>query len=293
MTNTIKLRNRLKDQRILVAPGVADTLSAVLAQNAGFEAIFLSGSAMSFTHLGRPDIGLLSLAEIAAITARIAERVDIPIFVDADSGFGSAYHVYRSIRALELAGASCIQIEDQIHDQHPDEIGKRPVIPLSDMLAKLRAALDARRSDATLISARSDAVFSESVASAMERALAYIDVGADIVFVEGLSKANDRKQLVKFVNDRAAILFNTALPTGDKAPDAATLQTEGYSIALSPATVIAATFKASELALSKLASETPGLSAKTSETPPLSHSVVEAIRGGDFIEQYEKWSKSE
>jgi 2-methylisocitrate lyase-like PEP mutase family enzyme len=290
MMNTINLRKRLKEQRILVAPGVADTLSAVLAQNAGFEAIFLSGSAMSYTHLGRPDIGLLSLAEIVAITARIAERVNVPIFVDADSGFGNAYHVHRSVRALELAGASCIQIEDQIHDQHPGAIGKRPVIPLSDMLAKLRAAFDARRSDATLISARSDAVFSESVAAAMERALAYIDVGADIVFVEGLTNQNDRKQLVKLVDNRAAILFNTALPTGDVAPDAATLQAEGYSIALSPATVITATAKAGEIALSKLAGETPGLLPTFSDASPSSHSVGEAIRGGDYIEKYKKWS---
>ncbi len=285
--NTINLRNRLKEKRILVAPGVADTLGAVLAQNAGFEAIFLSGSAMSYTHLGRPDIGLLSLAEVTAITARIAERVDIPIFVDADSGFGSAYHVHRCVRALELSGANCIQIEDQVHDQHPIDVGKRPVIPLSDMLGKLRAALDARRNESTLISARSDAVFSESVAAALERALAYVDVGADVVFVEGLSSRDDRKLLVKMINDRAAILFNTALPTGDEAPDAATLQAEGYSIALSPATIIAAAVEASEVALSKLASETPGLSAETRDA---SHSVIEAIRGGNFIEEYKNWS---
>jgi 2-methylisocitrate lyase-like PEP mutase family enzyme len=284
------LKQRLRDPRVLVAPGIADTLSAVLAERAAFEAVFLSGSAMAYTHLGRPDIGLLSLGEITSILARITERIDIPVFVDADSGFGNAYHVHRSVRALERAGASCIQIEDQVHDQHPNELGKRPVIPLTDMQEKLRAALDARRSESTLISARSDAVFSESVDAALERAVAYADVGVDIVFVEGLGRPDERKQLVELIGDRVAILFNTALPTGDKAPDIATLQTEGFSIALSPATVISAATAASEAALATLASQSPGLDSKTSGEPTSSSSVSDAIRGGEFIENYKNWS---
>ena len=97
---TTDLRRRLQQDNILVAPGVSDTLGTVLAERIGFEAVFLSGSAMGYTHLGRPDIGLLSLGEIADITRRIAERIELPILVDADSGFSNVYNVHRSVRAL-------------------------------------------------------------------------------------------------------------------------------------------------------------------------------------------------
>lgn len=289
----LSLRQRVHDSRILVVPGIADTLSAVLAERAGFEAVFLSGSAMACTHLGRPDIGLLSLGDITPILARITERIDIPVFVDADSGFGNAYNVHRGTRALERAGANCIQIEDQVHDKHPNHVGERPVVALTDMQGKLRAALDARRSDATLISARSDAVHTESVAAALERAVAYAEVGADIVFVEGLVNPEDRKRLVELIGDRAAILSIAAPQASAEIPDVETLRTEGYSIALSPATVINAITEASKAALSKLASQAPGLERKTNDEPTSSADIVEAVHGGEFIGKYKDWSTQE
>ncbi|MEO0574832.1 MAG: isocitrate lyase/PEP mutase family protein [Pseudomonadota bacterium] len=288
---TTTLKKRLQSTSILVAPGIADTLTGVLAQSAGFEAVFLSGSAMAFTHLGRPDIGLLTLGEVTTIAARINERIDIPMFIDADAGFGNAYHVQRTVRALEGAGASCIQIEDQVHDKHPTDIRDRPVIAIDDMQHKLRAALDARRNDATLISARSDAVFSEGVDAAIERAAAYAETGVDVIFVEGLVNADDRASLRHAIDPNIHLLFNTALPNGATAPDVPTLEQSGYSVALSPAAVVRASAAAVEHALAELATQSLPIAATRQHTP--SKNIVEAIQGDSYIDRYQHWSQSD
>ncbi|MFK8054347.1 MAG: oxaloacetate decarboxylase [Woeseiaceae bacterium] len=283
------LKQRLQKNQVLIAPGIADTITAVIAEALGFEAVFLSGSAMAYTHLGRPDIGLLTLSEVASITARVAERVDVPIFVDADSGSGNAFNVFRAVRQLEVAGASCIQIEDQVHDKHPKIVTQRPVISIADMQAKLCAALDSRRDENLLISARSDAVFTEGVESAIERAVAYADTGVDLVFVEGLSKREDRLTLRNAVPEQCALLFNVALPNGADAPDVATLQTEGYSVALFPASIINATTQAAHEALENLR-QSAGLPETSGRNQPAN--VAEAIGAKPFIERYQHWSKN-
>jgi 2-methylisocitrate lyase-like PEP mutase family enzyme len=194
--------------RTIAAPGVWDAASALLAEQAGFGALFVSGAALSFAHLGRPDVGLLGMDETAAIVARIAERVSVPVLVDLDQGFGGVPQVQRAVRAMERAGAAAVQIEDQVLVKPAEALAARPLVPLGEMLGKLAAALDARSSDRFWISARTDAVHTAGVDAALERAAAFAEAGADMVLVEGLATAADLRRAVAALGGRAVASYN-------------------------------------------------------------------------------------
>ena len=176
-----KLRDRLAQGRIVVMPGIYDSLSAVLAQKAGAEALYLSGASIAYTQLGRPDVGLVSMAEVAQLLTLIADRVDIPILVDADNGYGNALNVQRTVRLFERAGAAAIQLEDQTLPKRCGHLGGKSLISTTEMVGKIKAALDARASDQTLIVARTDAVGVEGLDRALDRADAYAEAGADMI----------------------------------------------------------------------------------------------------------------
>ena len=243
------LGNRIRSGDVLVVPGVYDALTAALAEKARFEAVFLSGSAVAYSQIGRPDIGLLTMTEMAAALDRIRDRVDIHIFVDADSGYGNAFNVGRTIRAFERAGASVIQIEDQVNTKSIDQVGQRPLVSTGTMVSKLKSSLDSRISEKTLISARTDAMFSEGMELALERAWLYAEAGADIIFVEGLNKAEDRVRLCNQFEDKIPLLYNLIKPNYDDGPTPQELGEEGYSIVLFPGVGIGATANAANQAL--------------------------------------------
>ena len=184
------LRERLSQDKIMIVPGVYDALTALLAQQAGMEAVFLSGSSVSYSQLGRPDIGLITMSEMVDICARITDRIEIPVFVDVDSGFGNAAHASRTIRALERAGASAVQMEDQLPINPANDLKGRPLVPAAVMVDKIKAVVDARENSETLVSARSDAAFSESFDQVLERITLYREAGADILFAEGLKRVD-------------------------------------------------------------------------------------------------------
>ncbi|QLC26378.1 isocitrate lyase/PEP mutase family protein [Parasphingopyxis algicola] len=236
---TSNLRDRITAPEILVTPGVYDAFSAYRAEVAGFEAVFVSGSALAATHLGRPDIGLLDASELSVIVARIAERVTIPIFVDADQGFGNSYAVARCVAMLERAGAAGIQIEDQQEIKPASAPLSRPLISLQIMTDKIHAALDARRDRSLMISARTDAMSSAGLGEALERTDAFIEAGADMVFAESISRKRDMEQLVRTVAGRVPILHNL-LREGDDVSSAAELTELGYSVALFPGVALGA-----------------------------------------------------
>ncbi len=227
-----RLRRSLHNRgTILCAPGVFDTLSTLLAERAGFEAAFLSGSALTWSRLGRPDVGLLDSIEVADVLARIAERCALPLLVDADSGFGNAVQVARTVRMLEAAGAAAIQIEDQLEVKSPDRLIARPLVPAQIMIGKLHAAQDARRSDDTLISARTDAASSLGFDEALRRAEAYVRAGADLVFVEGVNDAHQHAMLIAALGHERPLICNVL------EPDPGTLmerEAVGYALALVP-----------------------------------------------------------
>jgi 2-methylisocitrate lyase-like PEP mutase family enzyme len=182
--NDVSLKHRLSAGRALVAPGVFDALTAALATAAGFEALYVSGAAIAYTRLGRPDIGLVSMNEVAETIALVRDRVATPLIVDADNGYGNALNVQRTVRMFERAGANAIQLEDQTLPKRCGHLQDKTLVTAAEMAGKIRAAVDARASAETLIVARTDAVAVEGFARAVERAHLYAESGADVLFVE-------------------------------------------------------------------------------------------------------------
>jgi 2-methylisocitrate lyase-like PEP mutase family enzyme len=198
MTNkdiTMSLRSTLATEPTTIAPGVFDALSASIAAEAGFKALYLTGAGIAYTRLGRPDIGLVSMIEVADIIAMIADRVALPLIVDADTGFGNALNVQRTVRLFERAGAAAIQLEDQTTPKRCGHLTDKAVIPVGEMVGKIKAALDARSSSDTLIIARTDALAIEGWEAAVERAERYAEAGADVLFVEA-PKSRDQLSAV-------------------------------------------------------------------------------------------------
>jgi 2-methylisocitrate lyase-like PEP mutase family enzyme len=228
------LRQRLAKKPILLAPGVFDALSALLAEQAGFETLYLSGASIAYTRLGRPDVGLVTASEVENTLANIRERVAVPIVVDADTGFGNALNVARTVTMLERAGASAIQLEDQLTPKRCGHLDGKALVPAGEMVGKIRAALDARRSADTLIIARTDAVAVEGLAPALERAERYHAAGADVLFVEALRSEDEMRAATARLASRAPLLAN--MVEGGKTPvlPAAALEALGFSIVIFP-----------------------------------------------------------
>ncbi|MEM9530266.1 MAG: isocitrate lyase/PEP mutase family protein [Pseudomonadota bacterium] len=236
MSNLAEL---LKQGVCLSAAGVYDALTARIAEHAGFPIAFLSGSAMGYSQLGRPDIGLLSLGEVAEITGRICERVRIPVVVDVDSGFGNAFHVARMVRMLERRGAAAVQMEDQAEVKPADQPTSRPLIPTGVMVDKLRAAVDAREAG-VLLSARTDAIYSEGLVAALDRMEFYLEAGADLLFVEGLQNSEQVEAAAQRFAGRAPLVINLHGIEGRPLAAADVLTRQGFGIRLFPGLLIRA-----------------------------------------------------
>jgi 2-methylisocitrate lyase-like PEP mutase family enzyme len=189
------LRAKLSERRGLLVPGAANALAARIIEDLGFEAVYLTGAGVTNSFWGMPDLGFISLAEIAQHTATIREAVNIPIVVDADTGFGNALNVRHCVRVLERAGADAIQIEDQTMPKKCGHFANKSVIPVEEMAGKIKAAVDARSSADFLIIARTDAVAVEGFEPAIERAQRYIEAGADVTFVEAPESAEDIRKI--------------------------------------------------------------------------------------------------
>ena len=179
-----RFRERLQRRDALLLPGAANALAARVIADLGFEAVYLSGAGLSNTYLGLPDLGFIGLAEVAGHTATIRDVTDLPIVVDADTGFGNALNVRHTVRTLERAGASAIQIEDQVSPKRCGHFAGKDVIPAEEMAAKVKAAVDARSDPNLLVVARTDARATLGFEAAIERAQMYVEAGADITFVE-------------------------------------------------------------------------------------------------------------
>ncbi|OVZ64682.1 carboxyvinyl-carboxyphosphonate phosphorylmutase [Pigmentiphaga sp. NML080357] len=228
------MRARLARPDIVLAPGVYDAFSALIAEQAGFEALYLSGASIAYTRLGRSDVGLTTYTEVADTLARIAERVALPVIVDADTGFGNALNVMRTVRGFERAGAAVIQLEDQTFPKRCGHLDGKSVVPAGEMVGKLKAALDARVSSETLILARTDALAVEGLDAALERAERYLEAGADALFIEALRTPEQMAAACGRFAGRAPLLAN--MVEGGKTPvqSAAELQRHGFSIAIFP-----------------------------------------------------------
>jgi len=225
---------RLARKDIVLAPGVYDALSALVAEQAGFEALYLSGASIAYTRLARSDIGLTTFTEVEDTLARITERVGVPVIVDADTGFGNALNTQRTVRGFERAGAAMIQIEDQGFPKRCGHLDGKTVVPEREMVGKLKAALDARASEATLILARTDALAVEGLDAALDRAQAYLETGVDALFIEALRSPEQMDRACQRFAHRVPLLAN--MVEGGKTPvqDADALQAHGFRIAIFP-----------------------------------------------------------
>ena len=232
--NNPTLKQRLSQTRALLAPGVYDALSALLAEQAGFEALYLSGASIAYTRLGRSDVGLTTFSEVADVLARITERVSLPVIVDADTGFGNALNVMRTVKGLERAGAAMIQLEDQSFPKRCGHLDGKSVVPVQEMVGKLKAALDARSSKDTLILARTDALATDGLDAALERAERYLECGVDALFIEALRTPVQMDVACRIFGQRIPLLAN--MVEGGKTPvqDAAELESRGFRIVIFP-----------------------------------------------------------
>ena len=228
------LKTRLSQAAPLLAPGVYDALSALVAEQAGFEALYLSGASIAYTLLGRSDVGLTTFSEVEQTLGRITERVQTPVIVDADTGFGNALNVMRTVRGLERAGAAMIQIEDQTFPKRCGHLDGKSVVTTQEMVGKLKAALDARRSNDTLILARTDAVASEGLNKALERAEQYFACGVDALFIEALRTPEQMDAACKQFAHRVPLLAN--MVEGGKTPvqSATELGQRGFKMVIFP-----------------------------------------------------------
>ena len=228
------LKQRLLQARVLLAPGIYDALTALVAEQAGFEALYLSGASIAYTRLGRSDVGLTTFTEVQDTLARITERVAAPVIVDADTGFGNALNVQRTVRGFERAGAAMVQLEDQDFPKRCGHLDGKAVVDTAQMCGKLRAALDARHNADTLILARTDALAIEGLDAALERAEAYLACGVDALFIEALRTPRQMDAACQRFAQRVPLLAN--MVEGGKTPvqDANQLGQRGFRIVIFP-----------------------------------------------------------
>jgi 2-methylisocitrate lyase-like PEP mutase family enzyme len=224
------LRAKLAERRGLMVPGASDALAARVIASLGFEAVYVSGAGVTNALLGLPDLGFISLPELAQQTAAIREAVDLPIVVDADTGFGNPLHVHHTVRLLERAGANAIQIEDQVFPKRCGHFSGKQVIPAAEMTAKIKAAVDARRDHDLLIVARTDARAVDGFQAAIDRAAKWIEAGADVTFVEAPETLDEVRRIPSLL--RAPQVIN--LVAGGKTPivPASELASMGYALVL-------------------------------------------------------------
>ena len=244
------LKSMFAERRGVLMPGAANALAARIIADLGFEAVYLTGAGVANTYLGVPDIGLVSLNEMVQHTAAIRDVVELPILVDGDTGFGNAINVRHTVRSFERAGANAIQLEDQEFPKRCGHFSGKSVVPCDEMVAKIKAAVDARRSENFLIVARTDARSVEGFDAAVERAARYTEAGADVTFVEAPQSMDEIRQIPQRLS--APQLVNMVI--GGKTPimDQAELAAMGYAVVLYANTALQAAVFGMQSALGSL-----------------------------------------
>ncbi len=232
MKRTTRLRELINSDEILVAPGTYDPLMAKIIERVGFDAVYMTGAGVSHSTLAMPDLGLTTLTEMVDRARKISDAVEIPVIADADTGYGNAINVIRTVREYERAGVAALHIEDQDMPKRCGHFAGKTLISKEEMLGKLKAALDTRQDEDLLIIARTDARTAESFEAAIERGQAYAEVGADIVFVESPRSEDELSEICRSINrPLLANMVETGLtplmPAGE-------LQRMGFSVVIFP-----------------------------------------------------------
>ncbi len=230
MNTKQQLKSLAQARRGVIVPGAFNALSARVVADLGFEAIYVTGAGVTNMWFGLPDQAFMGLTDIADHTARIRDAVEVPLIVDADTGFGNALNTYHAVRTLERAGADCIQLEDQVSPKRCGHFNGKEVISTGEMLGKIKAACDARRDAGTLVMARTDAAAVHGFEAAVERAQAFAEAGADILFVEAVTTAEQ----IRALPQRLAVPQLMNMVIGGKTPifSAEELAGLGYGLVL-------------------------------------------------------------
>jgi 2-methylisocitrate lyase-like PEP mutase family enzyme len=237
-----RLRELLARPEPLVAPGAYDALSARLIEQAGFDVVYMTGFGSTASLVGRPDVGLLTGTEMVDNARRLAAAVDVPVIADADTGYGNAINVVRTVQAYEQAGVAGIHIEDQVMPKKCGHMSGKAVIPADEMVGKLRAAVEARRDPEFLLIARTDAAAVEGLDAALDRARAYAAAGADVLFVEAPTSEDDITRVASELRGVAPLVFNWAEGGRTPAMPLARITELGFALVLFPiGTLLAAT----------------------------------------------------
>lgn len=235
-TPAARLRERLTAPDVLIVPGVYDAVGARLVERAGFECTYLTGAGVSMAAMGMPDIGLASFAEVLERLNVIADATELPVIADGDTGYGGILNVVRTVKEFERRGASGIQLEDQVFPKRCGHEAKRRCVPIEEMVAKIKAAQDARADDDFVVIARTDARMGEGIDSAIERAVAYAEAGADVCFVESPESVEEMRRVTAEVP--APTMAN--IVEGGRTPllSRADLDDIGYDLAIYPNSIL-------------------------------------------------------
>ena len=249
------LRHRLDRPDLVKAPGVYDGLTALLVEQAGFEAAFVSGAGIAFARYGSPDMGLVTATEIAATVAAMRERVLLPLLVDMDTGFGNALNVQRTVREFERAGASALQMEDQTFPKRCGHMAGKSVIGADEMVGKIKAAVDARLDDDTFIIARTDALAIHGLEEAMARGEHYLEAGADALFIEAPGTQEQVDAIGQQFGARTPLVYNFLEGGNSPVGTAAEVEAAGFRIALFPVALLHRAVPVWQQTLATIASE--------------------------------------
>ncbi len=246
-----RLRELLERGELLTVPGCYDGLGARLIEQAGFWACYMTGFGTAAALLGRPDIGLLSVTDMVDNARRVVMATTLPVIADADTGYGNPLNVMRTVHDYERAGVAAIQLEDQVAPKRCGHMDDKQEVPTADMTAKVRAAVAARHDDDLVIIARTDARANEGLASAIERAHAYVDAGADVLFVEALRSV---EELEAVASERFGVPLVYNWVEGGKTPplSAAEIAELGFGILLLPVSLLLNATRAIQSALAHI-----------------------------------------
>lgn len=250
-----RLRELLKRPEPILAPGAFDALSARVVESAGFDAVYMTGFGSSASLLGQPDVGLLTESEMMDNARRIAQAINVPLIADADTGYGNPLNVIRTVREYERAGIAAMHIEDQVSPKKCGHMDRKRVIPVDEMVAKIRAAAEARSDNGIVIIARTDARAIEGLAAALDRAERYRDAGADVLFVEAPQSMDEIEEIARRLRD-TPLLHNWA-EGGQKTPHVPLkeLTPLGYKIVIYPISLLLAATQAMRAAAAQIREE--------------------------------------
>ncbi|MCU4185338.1 isocitrate lyase/PEP mutase family protein [Acidiferrimicrobium sp. IK] len=273
------LRELLRRDEPLLAPGAYDALGARLIEAAGFEAVYMTGFGAAASLLGRPDVGLLGLSEMAGHAARLAAAVDVPLIADADTGYGNAVTVIRTVQEYERAGVAALHLEDQVQPKRCGHMAGKDVVAVGEMVAKLRAATDARSDPDLVLIARTDARAVEGLDAALDRARAYRDAGADMLFVEALEGVGEIERVAAELAG-TPLLFNWV--EGGRTPplSLAELTAMGFALVIMPITTLLAATAAMRAVLAQVKAD--GTPQQAATDLPSFDDMVEAVGLGEI-----------